>query len=235
MQTALDKLFDRLEIEPEGSWSKPSAAAGNIFYKFIKDYNGTTRMMEIITDILQKGFDLDNDKKELGNIRNILVGSGYDIQFHDGKPVIYPSGSTITRDVKQPELAWLDRNAPNDTLDYLKRAKDNLSNGKWQESLSDCRLALESLTSIGNFSDGITELVNLGIIQEGDGRNRRKDAELLRIVYGFCSTFGSHTLCGGDANLERATLGILMTESSLSYLVRLIQNAKKTKSLTKWK
>ena len=62
------------------------------------------------------------------------------------------------------------------------------------------------------------------------------DAEAIKTVYGYCSTFGSHTSTGGQGpDLEQAVLGLHNTESCIYFLLRRLETAKANgKNLTHW-
>ena len=54
MQVAIDRLVERLDIDPELAMGEGSNAARNNFRALIKNLNGTDKLLEIISDIAKK-------------------------------------------------------------------------------------------------------------------------------------------------------------------------------------
>ena len=76
------------------------------------------------------------------------------------------------------------------------------------------------------FSDSLTELVNENIIMQGS-KDRKMDVELLRAVYGYCSTLGAHTSAVAvKPDIEQAVLGLQNAESCIYFLLKRLEAAK---------
>ena len=121
-------------------------------------------------------------------------------------------------------------------LSHLNDAADNLSKGRFDYVLDDCRKAMEALTNgaVG-FSESLTELVNHNLILQGSN-TRKMDSELLKGVYGSNSTLGSHvTATNPKPDMEQAILGLYVTESCINFLLKRLEVAQNTGiNLTHW-
>ncbi|KPV61814.1 MAG: hypothetical protein AOA65_2148 [Candidatus Bathyarchaeota archaeon BA1] len=95
---------------------------------------------------------------------------------------------------------------------------------------------MEALTTgaIG-FSDCLTELINQNIVLQGS-KNQKMDAEILRTMYGFSSTLGSHSSAKREKpDIEQAVLGLYVTESCIYFLLKRLEVAIKSgKQLKYW-
>ncbi len=235
MQTALDRLIERLEVDPELATGPGSNAARNNFRALLKNLNGTDTLLEVISDIVELKVSPKHVNGEIKSLQELLSPHGYTVEPRRGKVVVQPIGhaATSTTPVKKMS-SWIEQHAPDDTNRYLAKAATRPGKGEWQEMLIDSRNALESLAS-GRFDEAIQELVKEGVIEQGDSA-RKKDAELLRAIYGFSSTFGAHP--GGSADMQkvRADFGYFATCNAIVFLIHVIEEARNSgRKLAKWK
>ena len=89
---------------------------------------------------------------------------------------IYPTYMGISEPEQQEMRSWFEENAPEEVLDRLNDAINEIANGNFEDALQDCRMALESLTRTGTFTRSLAELVSQNIIQEGNAQRRRESS-----------------------------------------------------------
>ncbi|NHV98167.1 MAG: hypothetical protein HA496_00810 [Thaumarchaeota archaeon] len=164
------------------------------------------------------------DTETISDLSRIFAPYGITISASDNNLTLQ-STLMISQKLLEEERYWLEENAPEKTITHLRQAHEKLGRGEWAETLSACRNALESLTKSGSFTGFINELVEKEIIAKGE-EQRMKDAELLKTIYGFCSTIGSHAAGQVLANEQRARMGLLITEAAIYFLCRQMEEAR---------
>jgi hypothetical protein len=223
MHAEIDSLAERFNIPLSSTHIHHSIAARNRLRALIKHINGTETFIPFVVYMVEtKVFSQDTDT--INKLNRILAKYGYTVITSEEKVVLRLVMGEMPTKIEE-RRTWIQENAPSNVIDYLRNAQDKLGRGEWAESLSACRNALEVLTTMGSFSNSLDELIRHGIITKGR-ENRKMDAELLRSIYGFCSTIGSHSEGRILASEERARLGVLMTEAAVYFLVKLIKVAR---------
>lgn len=214
--------FDLPERAGEGRGTSYSIRARS--HTLLNFLNGSPQLLEVLNYLVSEVSDRYTlDEKD--EIRRILGNYGFEVDFDRDMP-IYPSYMGISEPEQQEMKSWFEENAPEEVLTRLNDAIEEISSGNFEDALQDCRMALEALTTTGTFSSSLSELVSEGVIQEGSSR-RRRDNEILKAIYGYDSTLGSHTSQGRTPpDLEQARLGYHMTEAAIYYLLKKIKSAR---------
>jgi len=231
----MDMLAKRFDVPLECTYLKTSSAISARAYALLHYINGTPKLLEVIAYILEEGFGPEKPEN-IDKYSKILMKYGFAIKEENGsfKLIHIPSG--LLEENRKKVISWIEQHANSRVLSHLKDAMNNLSMGRADYVLDDCRKALEALTNgeVG-FSESLNELVNQNIILQGS-RNRKMDAELLRSVYGFNSTLGAHTSAERPRpDIEQAILGLHITESCIYFLLKRLEEAKRTgKQLRYW-
>lgn len=229
--TALKNFLDRMEIEPEESWSRFSPAAKNVFMEFMKSH-ANSKLPKITQDILYQGIP---DKADLELLNRILAPHGYEIDG-DGNMLLSEISSGSPEEMK--DTRWFEKHSLQATKDELHLAREALGTAYPAHTLIHCRKALESLTTSVGFVEGLKELRSKNLILDSSSPGIIKvlDLEILKDVYHYCSSFGAHEPLSKFATLERASFGLSMTEDCILFLLRMLDNARKTGTrLERWR
>lgn len=183
--------------------------------------NEESNFYDFFSYIINKG-GLNYDRVE-----SILKKYGYTIEDNGGKYILVPlTGETFQEEIEQLQ-GFIENNAPQKTLEHLKEAKEKFAKNDFDGCLSECRMALESLTKNGNFARGITELVNCGVITDNNDALRKDEGWLLKSIYGYDSTVGSHSSAGSPpATSEQAFMGLMITQSTMRFILKKLQELK---------
>ena len=214
----MDMLAKRFGVDPSDTYSEKSAAIGTRTYVFLSQLNGTSVLLDVLNYVIEQ--HVSPDYSELREAyEQILKPMGFEISVDGDKCRII--GTVIGQEETSKTQSWLEKNAPSKTQEFLSDAKEALGEGRFDDVLHNCRKTLESLTVNGRFSEGLHELVNAKLIQKGDRQDRKMEAELLQVVYGYCSTLGSHA-GPHKTDLEHARLAVSLTESSVYFVLRRI-------------
>jgi len=234
MRAANDKLITAIGLDPGDIDSPHSISGENIFLGILKGANGTNKFLDAITYCIDRGYDEEEgDQTRVAAINTILNAHELMLDLSGADSVIKPMGSKAVVKVKKAQESYLASHAPKESLEYLQNALKHYGKAEYEDALTNSRKALENLTLDGKFSEGIDELVSKKVILVGDS-SRKTDAELMRAVYGYCSTMGAHG--GGKTSPSRARLGVLSAEASVNFLVRRLEWAKKNGiTPTKWR
>jgi hypothetical protein len=230
----MDLLAKRFGVRPEETYLATSASINSRAYAFLDILNGTPKLLEMLDYILSKDFSVE--KNDFSQYNKILMKYDFAIAIEENKFRLSHVPSGILGQERKAVTSWIEQHANAKTLSHLTDAKNHLGMGRSDYVLDDCRKAMEALTTgTGGFSDSLNELVKEGIILQG-GRNRNMDAEAIRAIYGYCSTFRSHASAAGPRpDLEQAILGLHNAESCIYFLLRRLEMAKKNgKNLTYW-
>ena len=164
---------------------------------------------------------------------NILKKYGYTFDYSGSETIIVP----LTGEIFQIEITqlygYLENNAPKKTLEHLNEAKEKFSKNDFDGCLAEYRLALESLT-ISGFANGIRELVNLGSITDNNDSTRKDDGWILKSIYGYTSTVGSHSVSSSlPVSSEQAFMGMMITQSAIQFILKKLEQLKKSGKQTK--
>lgn len=223
--TLLSSRFG-IELETGPNYTAP---LNTYVYQLVKEANDSG----ILFDFLSYMINIDTVRH--AQYDSIIQKHEFTIENHNGKFYLVPLTSGVFEKEIEQIHSYLEKTAPNTTQQHLTDAKDNFSKKKFDDSLADCRKALESLTTHGNFNDGVNELVTNGLILDGDNA-RKNDAQILRACYGYASTLGSHT--GSQKpkpDFEQALVGMSMTQSCIRLILKRLDLAKqKNISLQEW-
>jgi hypothetical protein len=224
----MDLLAKRFSVPLSETVLEESSSISSRAYAFLHYINGTVKFLDVIDYVLQK--DFDPKKVDMSKYSRILVKYGFEITEKNGKLKLTPVPSGVLQQERKAKMSWLEQHASKDVIRCLKDAKDNFGKGRFDYVLDDCRKALEALTNgKTGFSNSLTELVNEKIILQGDTISRKIDAEVIRAVYGFNSTLGSHTSAGAiKPDIEQAFLGLCNTETCIHFLVKRLEAARKS-------
>lgn len=172
---------------------------------------------------------VETHRVDVDRIDSLLKKYDYTLEFEGGKFMLVPlTGETFQKEVEQVR-DFIETNAPEKTLDHLKEAKEKFTKNDFDGCLSECRLALESLTKNGDFTPSVMELARLGLITDNNDKDRKDDGWMLRSIYGYTSTMGSHSSAGSTlATLEQAFFGLMITQSTIRFILANLQelNAK---------
>lgn len=230
----MDLLARRFEVDPADTYPIGSASIAARTYEFLKIINNTPTLLEVINHILERGFgptDID-----MTRYNQILIKYGFSIVENNGEhKLIHTLSSEFHVERKKAE-SFIKNNANPKVLSHLNDAAVNLSKGRFDYVLDDCRKAMEAMTNgTFGFSDSLTELVNHKLILEGT-RTRKMDVEFLKTVYGFNSTLGAHSAARRPKpDMEQAILGLYVTESCICFLLKRLEVAKSSGiTLTRW-
>lgn len=224
----MDLLAKRFEVALEDTYLESSSAIASRTYSFLQGINGSPKLLEVIDYILEKGFGAKS--VAIDKYDKILMKYGFTIEEKNEKYSLTHIPSGLLEKERKRVKSWIEQQANPNVLLHLKDAVNNLSKGKFDYVLDDCRKALEALTTgaVG-FSDSLTELVNKNLILQGT-RTRRMDAEFLKTVYGFNSTLGAHTSATRvKPDIEQAILGLHVTESCIYFLLKRLETAKQNR------
>ena len=235
MQQALDRLLERFEIHPEDAAAEHSSSARNSFQALMKNLNGTDKLLGVLSFIVENKVGTKGINGDIAYLQNLLTPHGYTVHDVHGRAVVQPVSQGPLAVKRVAQRSWIEAHAPPETTEYLTKAYESIGKAEWQDALSNSRLALESLTKTEKFDEGLQELIARGIIEQGDN-TRKKDAELLRAIYGFDSTYGSHSGGSVGAQPGRARFGLFDSEDAVFFLLSCIEAAQKSgKPLAKWK
>ena len=166
---------------------------------------------------------------------SILNKHGLAIEKNGDEFVLAELSGKIFKEEENEIFSYLESHAPPKTMQYLQKAKEYFDSKNYCDTISNCRLALESLTNNGEFSQGVDELVKNDLILDGD-KGRKNEGRLLRAIFGFNSTLGSHTGASKpDATFEQALLSMMITKSIIRFLLKKIEEANDRKiDLQEW-
>ena len=81
----------------------------------------------------------------------ILNKHGLTIEEKDGMYSLATLSGKILEKEEEQVTSYIETNASSDTLGYLQKAKQDFDVGDYYATISNCRLALESLTKEGRF------------------------------------------------------------------------------------
>lgn len=221
--TQIDEIAERFDIDISDTFQTGSSAAETRFKALVRNVNGTGKLIPMVSWFVERVLPGNEDEEtKATTLSHLLTPYGYSVDMDDG-PRLIPLTASTTSGQRQTNLSWLERHAPRDSIRYLERARDRLAEGDWVDVLTNCRTALEKLTVDGRFSAALDELVTAGVIERGQP-DRQKDYELLKSVYGFDSTMGSH---GGSSSGvdDRARWGYFATEDAIHFLVTRVKSA----------
>ncbi|MEM2144242.1 MAG: hypothetical protein QW279_02695, partial [Candidatus Jordarchaeaceae archaeon] len=196
--------------------------------------NRTSKLLAVMDQILKKGFG--SKTIDIDRYSRILAKYGFTIIREENEFKLAPVSSGLLQKEKEAVVSWIEQHANSKVLSHLKDARDNLGRGRFDYTLDDCRKAMEALTtSIVGFSDSLNELANEKIILQGS-KDRKMDVELIKAIYGYCSTLGAHTSAKGNKpDFEQALLGLQNTESCIHFLLKRLETVKQSgKSLKNW-
>lgn len=218
---------------PEKETYKHGSLTSKRIYGFLQYLNDKSQLMEFLNHILEKSFD--SKHAGLKKCNKILAKYGFLIAVENRTFGIVPIHSGLLEKERETAVSWIENHANKIVLSHLKDAKTNLGNARYDYVLDDCRKALEALTNCTvGFSDSIAELVKQNVILQGD-KNRKMDAELIRVLYGYCSTFGAHASATGmKPDFEQAVLGLHLTESCIYFLLKRLEVKNSGKTLQRW-
>lgn len=221
----LDEIIDRFELDPS-DWPREASFSGPARMKaIIKNTNGSDKLLEILYWFISNRITI-RDSDAISRLNNILEPKGYTIVTDTSTPRLIPIDTTSAIAEQRQTLSWLESHMNPRTKTHIETVDQELSSGHPKQCLDECRQALESMTTTGQFSQALQEIVNAGLIHRGPN-NRQMDYELLYAIYGFCSTYGSHTRATGpDPNSEQARLGLMLTRQSICFILRLIDEAR---------
>lgn len=179
--------------------------------------------------LVEKRIGSDDDYNSL------LRKYDYTIEFDGKKSHIVPLVGDLLENEISNLIGFVEETAPQKTLDHVKEAKEKFTKNDFDGCLAECRQSLESLT-INNFHDGLRELAQNSLIENKNNALRKDDGWILNAIYGFNSTMGSHSsLNSSNPNSEQAFLGLVMTQSSLRYLLKKIKESnQKSINLQQW-
>lgn len=167
---------------------------------------------------------VETRKGDVDRIDSLLKKYGYTLEFEGGKFTLVPlTGKTFQNEVEQVR-DFIEKNAPEKTLDHLKEAKEKFVKNDFDGCLSECRLALESLTKNGDFAQSVAELARLGLITDNNDKDRKDDGWMLKSIYGYASTVGSHSSADSTpATSEQAFFGLMITQSTMRFILAKLQ------------
>ncbi len=238
----IELLAKRFDV-PISKTCREGSLLNKRLYSFLQYINGRPEFIEALSQTVTKTFNwndigLKPPKKRhptIRKIKRILSTYGLSIALKNGAFKIFPVHSSLFREERKFENSWIEKHANESVLSHLRDAKANLGSARYDYVLDDCRKALEALTNCtAGFSDSIAELAKEGVIAQGD-KNRKKDAEIIKTLYGYCSTLGSHTNpTGVKPDLEQAVLGLHMTENCIYFLLKRLDLSKSLKTLQHW-
>lgn len=228
----IELLAKRFDV-PERETYKHGSLTSKRIYGFLQYLNGRSQLIEFLRYILEKSFD--SKRVDLRKYNKILTKYGFNVAAENHVFEIVPIHSGLFEKERELAVSWIESHANESILSHLKDAKTNLGNTRYDYVLDDCRKALESLTNCtAGFSDSVAELVKESIILQGK-KNRNVDAELIKTLYGYCSTLGSHANAEGiKPDVEQAMLGLHMTESCIHFLLKRLEITKGSKTLKHW-
>jgi hypothetical protein len=157
---------------------------------------------------------------------SILNNHNLTIEKVGDKYSLSPLTSKILEEEEKLVVDYLEKNASPRTINYVQKAKESFDNGDYYNTISNCRLALESLTKEGDFQKGLNELKSHGLIIEGDNR-RKNEGIILSAMYGFNSTLGSHASSQrAMATFEQALFSMVTTKSTIRFILKKLEEAK---------
>ena len=201
----------------------------NYLYTMVSEINDSGKMFEFLT------FMINEDETRLKRYQKILQKCSYDIDTDGDVYYVVPLGENFFKKESEELQTFIEQNAPVTTLSLLKKSQENFSKQRYDDALTSCRKALESLTKNGNFNDGVTELINEGLIIQGGAANRKNDAEVLRACYGYSSTLGAHAGTNTTPpDSEQALMGMFMTQSCIRFILKRVISSPKRSSLAEW-
>jgi hypothetical protein len=156
-----------------------------------------------------------------------LIKYGFSIEENNGTYKLVHTLSSEFHSERAKADSYIKTVANPNVLSHLNDAADNLSRGRYDYVLDDCRKAMEALTNgSAGFSDSLDELVSNGLILRGSAA-RKMDEEFLKTVYGFNSTLGAHSSAGGPKpDIEQAIFGLYVTESCIYFLLKRLEVAR---------
>lgn len=230
----MDLFAKRFGVDPADTYPIGSGSIAARTYQFLTIINNTPTLLEVINFILERGFGRATINIDVYN--QILIKYGFSIKENNGELTLIHVLSSEFHEERKNAESYIKNNANQNVLTHLNDAAVNLSSGRFDYVLDDCRKAMEALTNgtVG-FSDSLTELVNQDIILQGD-HTRKKDAEFLKAVYGFNSTLGSYSAAQRPIlNIEQAILGLYVTESCICFILKRLEFARNNYvTLTRW-
>lgn len=162
----------------------------------------------------------------LNRFNEILSGTEYNFDYVNGDIRILEKGDQESSEKKQDHTSYIEENAGENTVTYIKKAKNKLAKKDYSEVCENLRHALESMVDEGSkYYEALTELANEGLIQKEQDHTRDYDA--LYTAYGYNSEVGSHKAKSSyTANQEQAEFALLITEETIYFLLRRLDTAK---------
>lgn len=230
----MDLLAKRFGVPPADTYPLGSGSIAARSYQFLTVINNSPTLLAVINYILEKGFGTEGIDVE--RYSQILARYGFFIEENNGAYKLVHTLSSEFHSERAKADSYIKTVANSNVLSHLNDAAENLSKGRYDYVLDDCRKAMEALTNgVVGFSDSLNELVNCGLILRGTA-TRKMDEEFLKTVYGFNSTLGSHaTATNPKPDMEQAILGLYVTESCLYFLLKRLEVAKNSGiTLTHW-
>lgn len=229
----ITSIAERFHVNPTDTFPEEGSRSSDRVRALIRTINGTDKLIELVSYVLNN--EMSSESPDIEEIEQIFAPYGYTVDSSDGITIV-PTAQPPIQELQEEERTWIEENAPEKTIDNLQSAREHLSNGRWSNSIHECPLALESLTTTGSFSGSLQELHQKNVILKGTN-DRKKDYRLLKTLYHYCSTMGSHTSGSTQADQERAGLSLLMVESAVYFILKQIKKATESRSLpiNQWK
>jgi hypothetical protein len=234
MHEEIDALAKRFNIPLNLTYGKHSIAARNRVRAMLENINGSDKLIQLVAYLVQTRVS-SNNVHMIDKLNRIFTKYGYMVSVSGDEVALLPTTCKMLAELQKKQSSWVEENAPKEVIDYLRRAREKLGEGAWEECILMCRKALEALTITGTFSESLHELVRKNIITKGQ-KNRKEDFELLTAIYGFCSTVGAHIEGARLASEDRARLALQTTDGAVYFLVRKIKEAEeKNIILDEWR
>ncbi|KPV61813.1 MAG: hypothetical protein AOA65_2147 [Candidatus Bathyarchaeota archaeon BA1] len=122
-------LAKRFEVPLEHTYLDTSRAIRSRAYAFLHTINGTSKLLEVIAYILEKGFGPKRPAVE--DYNEVLMKYGFAITEENGqfKLIHIPSG--MLEQERAKVKSWIEQHANPKVLSHLNDAKDNLSKGRF--------------------------------------------------------------------------------------------------------
>ena len=117
---------------------------------------------------------VETHRVNVDHIDSLLKKYDYTLEFEGEKSMLVPlTGETFQKEVEQVR-DFIETNAPEKTLDHLKEAKGKFTKNDFDGCLSECRLALESLTKNGDFTQSVIEFTSMELITDNNDKDRKR-------------------------------------------------------------
>lgn len=223
--TNILKRFDAEDLESGGSSKKRR------IINWLRNENESGEARPILAYMVENAtFRRD----ELEDLERAFAGSRFALtEGESGIELWLKISATAERQV-ETHRSFVEDNAPDETLEKLEDAREELTVGDFEDAMEDLRKALEKMVD-DNYHNGLNELVSKGLIHNGTG-NQRNDKEMLYMPYGYCSSVGSHTSAGAPtASQLQAETGLILVEEAIYFVLRTIEEAdQKGINLNEW-